>query len=385
MGLARPGVQSGDPVAQPAGGLLECGEQRAGDAAAAGLRDDVHPLDLAGSVGKSLKASPAHRLTVAVAHQEHPVRRAEFRRPRLRHPGGGQVQPVVQRAHLLDHGRHQGGGVAGIRRGTPKLQLTTHLTTCTDPATPTQPRPCRRGALATTHYDAAMSTYRRIFAMLATLLAATLLISGCSKKSSEPLPDAAGLLTQSIASTKKLQSAHLEIVVNGKIDGLMVKSLSGDLTNVPAVAVKGNSTISMGGSAVDIELVVLDGTLYAALTPNSWLDMGPAAEIYDPSVILNPDEGLANMLTNLTDATAAGFETIGGVPTVKITGKIGADAVNKLIPPLNASAPLPSTVWIEQNAPNQLVQAQVDQSEGNNVQLTLSEWDKPVTVTKPAV
>ncbi|HCA53392.1 MAG TPA: hypothetical protein DEP24_11330 [Mycobacterium sp.] len=230
-----------------------------------------------------------------------------------------------------------------------------------------------------------MSTYRRIFAMLATLLAATLLISGCSKKSSEPLPDAAGLLTQSIASTKKLQSAHLEIVVNGTIDGLMVKSLSGDLTNVPAVAIKGNSTISMGGSAVDIELVVLDGTLYAALTPNSWLDMGPAAEIYDPSVILNPDEGLANMLTNLTDATAAGFETIGGVPTVKITGKIGADAVNKLIPPLKASAPLPSTVWIEKDAPNQLVQAQVDQSEGNNVQLTLSEWDKPVTVTKPAM
>jgi lipoprotein LprG len=230
-----------------------------------------------------------------------------------------------------------------------------------------------------------MSTYRRIFAMLATLLAATLLISGCSKKSSEPLPDAAGLLTQSIASTKKLQSAHLEIVVNGTIDGLMVKSLSGDLTNVPAVAIKGNSTISMGGSAVDIELVVLDGTLYAALTPNSWLDMGPAAEIYDPSVILNPDEGLANMLTNLTDATAAGFETIGDVPTVKITGKIGADAVNKLIPPLKASAPLPSTVWIEKDAPNQLVQAQVDQSEGNNVQLTLSEWDKPVTVTKPAM
>jgi lipoprotein LprG len=32
-----------------------------------------------------------------------------------------------------------------------------------------------------------------------------------------------------------------------------------------------------------------------------------------------------------------------------------------------------------------LVQAQVDQSEGNSVQLTLSEWDKPVTVTKPAV
>jgi lipoprotein LprG len=228
-----------------------------------------------------------------------------------------------------------------------------------------------------------MSTYRRIFAMLATLLAATLLISGCSKKSSEPLPDAAGLLTQSIASTKKLQSAHLEIVVNGKIDGLPVKTLSGDLTNVPAVAIKGNSTISMGGAEVDIELVVLDGTLYAALTPNSWLDMGPAVEVYDPSVILNPDSGLANMLTNLTDAKSEGVETIGGVSTVKITGTVAADAVNKLIPQLKVSGSVPSTVWIEKDAPNQLVQAQVVPSEGNNVQLTLSEWDKPVTVTKP--
>jgi len=230
-----------------------------------------------------------------------------------------------------------------------------------------------------------MSTYRRIFAMLAAFLAAALVVSGCSRESSDPLPEAAGLLQQSIQTTTALKSAHLEIVVNGTIDGLPVKSLSGDLTNVPAVAIKGNSTIAMGGSEVDIELVVLDGTLYAALTPNSWLDMGPAVEVYDPSVMLNPDAGLANMLTNLTDAKAAAFETIGGVETVKITGTVRADAVNKLIPQLKASALVPATVWIEKNAPHQLVQAQVDQSTGNSVQLTLSEWDKPVTVTKPAM
>ncbi len=221
--------------------------------------------------------------------------------------------------------------------------------------------------------------------MLTALLAAALLVSGCSKEAAEPLPEAAGLIQQSIATTKTLKSAHLEIAVNGKIDGLPVKTLSGDLTNVPSVAIKGNSTISMGGSDVDIELVVLDGTLYAALTPNSWLDMGPAVEVYDPSVILNPDTGLANMLASVTDAKSAGFDTIGGVPTVKITGKVAAAAVNTLIPQIKATEPLPATVWIEKNAPNQLVQAQIDPSEGNNVLLTLSEWDKPVTVTKPAV
>lgn len=220
--------------------------------------------------------------------------------------------------------------------------------------------------------------------LIAVLLGAGL-ISGCSKKASEPLPEAAGLIKQSVETTRKLSSAHLEIAVTGKIDGLPIKTLSGDLTNVPSVAVKGNSTISMGGSDVDVELVVLDGTLYAALTPNSWLDMGPAADIYDPSVILNPDAGLANLLGNVTEANAQDTEAVGGVPTVRITGTVSADAVNKLIPQLKAAGPLPATVWIEKDAPHQLVQATVDQSSGNSVSLTLSEWDKPVTVTKPAV
>ena len=89
-------------------------------------------------------------------------------------------------------------------------------------------------------------------------------------------------------------------------------------------------------------------------------------------MILNPDTGLANMLASVTDAKSAGFDTIGGVPTVKITGKVAAAAVNTLIPQIKATEPLPATVWIEKNAPNQLVQAQIDPSEGNTVLLTLS-------------
>ena len=230
-----------------------------------------------------------------------------------------------------------------------------------------------------------MTSFRRTVAVLTAFLAAAVVMSGCSKKAAESLPDASQLITQSIQTTKTLKSAHLEIAVTGKIDGLPIKTLSGDLTNVPAVAVKGSAKATMGGSDVDIQLVVLDGTLYAALTPSTWLDMGPAADVYDPSVILNPDSGLANMLANVTEAKSDAIESIGGVTAVKITGKVPAEAVNKLIPQLKATAAVPATVWIEKDAPNQLVQATLEQSEGNNVELTLSEWDKPVTVTKPAV
>ncbi len=224
--------------------------------------------------------------------------------------------------------------------------------------------------------------------VLTALIAAavfTVSTAGCSKKTTEPLPEAAGLITQSAAATKGLTSAHLEIAVTGKVEGLPIKTLSADLTNVPSTAVQGNAKITMGGSDIDAELVVVDGTLYAALTPDNWLDMGPAADVYDPSVILNPTTGLANILADLSETKAESFETIGGVPAVRITGKASPDAVNKLIPQLKADAALPATVWIEKDAPHQLVQAQVEQSAGNSVALTLSDWDKPVTVTKPAV
>src|SRR4051812_341835 len=66
VGLLGTGVEPGDRVAQRARLVLERDEQRPGDPAAARLRDDVHPLDLAGSVGEPLDAAAADRLAVLV-------------------------------------------------------------------------------------------------------------------------------------------------------------------------------------------------------------------------------------------------------------------------------------------------------------------------------
>ncbi|CAN5407014.1 lipoarabinomannan carrier protein LprG [soil metagenome] len=242
-----------------------------------------------------------------------------------------------------------------------------------------------------TLYDAGMQKRPRLSRMLIALAAigtAATLAVGCSSSSSnssEPLPDAAGLLQQSAATTKGLKSGHLEITVTGQIDGLPVKKLSGDLTNVPATAVQGNATITMGGSDIDAGLVVIDSVLYASLSPNSWLDLGPAADIYDPSVILNPDSGLANILSNFSDPKSEAFETVNGVDTVKITGQVSAEAVNTLIPAIKATGPVPGTAWIEKGGDHNLVQAKIDPSSGKSVQMTLSNWNTPVTVTKPPV
>ena len=231
------------------------------------------------------------------------------------------------------------------------------------------------------------SPKRPILAVLAALSIAAALVGGCSssKQSAAPLPDAATLLSKSNLTTRNVKSVHLVLSVTGTIHGLPVKTLTGDLTTSPDTAAKGEANLTVLGSSVDAEFVVYDGTLYAALTPGHWESFGPAAAIYDPSEILNPNTGLANVLTNISNPKSESRETINGQSTVKITGTASADAVNGLAPQLKATQPLPATMWIQETGDHQLVQAKLDQSAGNSIQMTLSNWNAPVQVTKPPV
>jgi lipoprotein LprG len=233
-----------------------------------------------------------------------------------------------------------------------------------------------------------MQTRRRLFVVLAAVSLAAALIAGCSSgstQSSAPLPDATTLVKQSADATKNLKSAHLVLSVIGKIPGLPIKTLNGDLTTAPATAASGDVQLTMGGSQVDANFVVVDGELYATLTPNKWSDFGKAADIYDVSTILSPDNGVANLLANLSDAKAEGRDTINGQNTIRVSGNVPADAVNKIASNLSAGKTTPTTVWIQETGDHQLVQAKLDKSSGNSVQMTLSNWNQPVQVSKPQV
>lgn len=234
-----------------------------------------------------------------------------------------------------------------------------------------------------------MQTRSRFAVLFSALLATVLLFAGCSSSGSTSvadLPEAATLLSDSQKATAALKSVHIELGVTGEIESLPIEKLSGDLSNVPAVVAKGKANIIFLGQKVeDVEFVVVDGTLYGALTPGSWTDFGPAADIYDPSAILNPQTGLANVLANFSDPKNDSTEEINGVETVKITGTVSADAVNKLAPSIKAKDAVPGTAWVRTDGDHALVQAKLDISEGNSVQMTLSNWDEPVTVEKPAV
>ena len=59
------------------------------------------------------------------------------------------------------------------------------------------------------------------------------MLQGLHAERCEPLPDATTLVKQSADVTKNLKSAHLVLSVIGKIPGLPIKTLTGDLTTAP--------------------------------------------------------------------------------------------------------------------------------------------------------
>src|SRR5438477_507299 len=64
---------------------------------------------------------------------------------------------------------------------------------------------------------------------------------------------------------------------------------------------------------------------------------------------------------------------------------LSPDAVIKIAPQIAAAGPVPGSAWIQEDGNLQLMQAKIDPSSGNSITMTMSDWGKPVTVTKPAV
>jgi lipoprotein LprG len=234
-------------------------------------------------------------------------------------------------------------------------------------------------------------TQNRLVAIFAPLIAVVALVAGCTSPSPAPSPedspDPVALVKESGETTKEQTSAHLKLSVEGQIAGLPVESIEADVTQTPAVAAKGTLDMTyLGQQLKGVEFVVFDGQLWAAITPGgSPTNFGPASNIYDPATILDPDAGLANVLANFSDAKEDGRETVEGVDAVRITGNVTADAVNKIAPQIQATGPVPGTVWISEDDDRELMQARLEPSPGNSVTMTLSKWGVPVTVEKPAV
>ncbi|EUA87095.1 LppX_LprAFG lipoprotein [Mycobacterium ulcerans] len=234
----------------------------------------------------------------------------------------------------------------------------------------------------------------------AVTLAVVLAIGGCSSNGGSGGPgtatgttvttssaEAATILKQAAEAMRKVTGMHVNLTVDGDVPNLRVTKLEGDISNSPQTVATGSATMLVGNKQEDAKFVYVDGHLYSDLgQPGTYTDFGDGASIYNVSVLLDPNQGLANLLANLKEASVTGSEQVNGVATTKITGNSAADDIATLAGSRLTSADVtsvPTTVWIATDGSSHLVQIKILPTPATSVTLTMSDWGKQVTATKP--
>lgn len=239
---------------------------------------------------------------------------------------------------------------------------------------------------------------RTVTAAAATALALVLAVGGCSENSNSGKPpgttattsssEAATLLKQAADAMAKVTGMHVTVTVQGDVPNLRVTKLEGDISNTPQTVATGNASLIVGKTPQEAKFVYVDGHLYSDLgQPGTYTDFGNGASIYNVSVLLDPNKGLANVLSKLQGGSVGGTEQVNGVATTKITGNSSADDIATLAgSKLTAESvtTVPTTVWIASDGSAHLVQLQIRPTNDTSVTLTMSDWGKTVTATKPS-
>jgi lipoprotein LprG len=231
-------------------------------------------------------------------------------------------------------------------------------------------------------YDATMPRrHLRLLAVLAALVIA--LITSCDGSAEQQaLPDGTRLLADSAAAMRTVTSARFNVDTRGNVPELNLRSANGQLTREGSA--KGTANLDRGGQIVELEFVILGDRLYLRppTGPIQELPLSLAGAVYDPSVILNPDRGVAAVLASGTGATTEAREQIGGVDSYRLRVNFPAQPLSTLVP----GPPQDNTghIWIAVQG-SRLVQAQFPATDPEGtITVRFSEYDVPVEVTAPA-
>lgn len=218
--------------------------------------------------------------------------------------------------------------------------------------------------------------------MIAVLLVG---LAGCTSTTSTSTPTAnpptaAELLADSAAAMATVSSAQFDLTVNGDLPAVTAQSVSGVLDAEGDA--QGKAAILQFGQLIEVEFVLMDDVLYLKGVTGGFAEVPSAVadSVYDPSAILDPDRGVAKVLSSIADPQITGVSD--GAWTV--SGTVPAAVVGGLVPGIDSDVEALLTI---QTATKQLTGAvfTLDGANGQPATLTvtLSNLDEPVSISKP--
>lgn len=247
----------------------------------------------------------------------------------------------------------------------------------------------RGSARSRASYDARMPPRRRspILLLIALVgVVAALVLAGCSGDSEgdaprpAPLPDGSTLLTDSAEAMRGVMTTRFSLEVAGEDTGLPVQAAEGQLDQEGSA--EGTATVEQFGQLVELEFVLVGETLYVKGATGDYQELPAslAGTVYDPSVILDPDRGIAAVLASGMNPRTEAREAVAGVDAYRVRATFPGAALSEVVPGLEQDTE--GQVWIAVEG-NRMVQATFPVT-GGSVTVALSDFDAPVDITAPA-
>jgi lipoprotein LprG len=233
-----------------------------------------------------------------------------------------------------------------------------------------------------------------MIALLATLPVVLFGVTACKDTKSpgtgasaatggNPAGDA--LLKESSAAMRDVKTAQFAITADAAIAGVSLHSAEGTLTREGNA--KGTAQVEQLGITVEVSFVIVDDKLYLKGPTGGYQVMSSslAASVYDPSAILDPDRGIAKVLSTASDAKTEGSEELDGKKTWRVAATMKAADLVTVVPGVTDS--VPGKLWIGADD-KRLVKAEftlpaVGDSKGGKVTVTFKNFDAPVTISAP--
>jgi lipoprotein LprG len=174
---------------------------------------------------------------------------------------------------------------------------------------------------------------------IAPLLVAALLLSGCG--SGEPEESAGDLLSRAKTTLDAAESAHFVLTSeNAPTSGTALVGGEGDIARPSSF--EGTLKVLAMGSTVDLEVVSLDGTVYAQLPFTSSFSVVDPAQFGfgDPGALLDPETGISQLLAEAESAELGEERRVDGEVVREVTAELPGDLVEQLLTSADPSTPV---------------------------------------------
>ena len=175
--------------------------------------------------------------------------------------------------------------------------------------------------------------------LLALALLSGPALAACSGE--EPEESAADLLQRAKATLDEAESAHFVLTSeNAPTSGTLLVGGEGDIARPSSF--EGTLKVLAMGSTVDLEVVSVDGTVYAQLPFTSgFSEVDPAQFGFgDPGALLDPDTGISQLLADADDAELGDERRVDGEVVREVTAEIPGELVEQILTSEDPSTPV---------------------------------------------